>query len=91
VLGFVVAVDIRSLDVRQILELVLQIFCNIMGLFKRHSWVENDIDFHSDSRTGVPSSYGVQTDNIRTVCHGYIRDPLQNVGRSGDSNQKLEL
>lgn len=89
--SFVVAVDVGSLDIRQILELVLQIFCNIMGLFERHSGVENDVDFHSDSRTGVPSSYGVQTDDIWTVCHGDIRNPLQNMSGSGNSNQKLEF
>ena len=89
--SLVVTMDVGPFDIWKALKLVLQIFCNVVSFFERHLWMKDNIDFNSNPRTRVPSSHGVQTDDIWAVCHGYISDPLENMSRSSDSDKKLEF
>lgn len=89
--SLIVTMDVGPFDIWKALKLVLQIFCNVVSFPERHLWMKDNIDFNSNPRTRVPSSHGVQTDDIRAVCHRYIRDPLEDVSRGGYSYKKMKL
>lgn len=91
VLGFVfrlvIAVHVCSLNVRKTFKLVLKILSNVMRLSECLVWMKDNVNFHSDARTRIPRPDGIQAQNVWAMGHGHIGDQLEDMSRSGDTNE----
>ena len=87
----VIDMNITPLDVRQRLQLHLQLFGDVVRVFEGHILVHDNINFYDASRTRVPSSYGVERFDQRRVCHRDICYMLQEARIRRNPDEELEF
>lgn len=62
---------IRPLDIRQTLQLELELFGDVVRGAKGFIGVHDNVDFDNDARAGVVGADGVKAEDHGRVCHCY--------------------
>ncbi len=82
---------IRPLHMRQTLQLNLQRLRHIMRLPQRASLIHNNIHLNNNPRSTMIRPDSINSDDIRRMRHGDVRDPLLHLRVGGDADEELEF
>lgn len=82
---------IRPLNIRQTLQLHLQILRHIMCRAQRLVGIHDHIHLDDDARAGMVRAHGVEGEDLRRVRHGDVGDPLLQLRVCRHADEELEL
>jgi hypothetical protein len=68
----IINMDIRSLHIRQTLQLDLQLLSDVVRRLETALWIHDDVNFNNEAGTGVVGTHGVDLTDSGGVCHGWI-------------------
>lgn len=87
----IVNMDIRPLDIRQALELHLQLLRHVVRLHERRVGVHDDIHLGDEPRARVVRTHRIDLEDGRRVREAHIRDELLDLHARRHTHEEQEL
>lgn len=87
----IINMNIRPLDIRQGLQLELQLLCNIMRRAQRLIRIHDDIDLDHQPGPTVPGADGVDGDDAGRVRDADVGEELLGGGVGGEADEEVEF